>query len=1123
MAPFLRLILPMAILGCIITGPDCQGQANLLMSHQAQQDSARLNQLRIDSIYRNMELPNVGMERKKWSWNRRLFQNLVTRYNYYYNASNKLQKALEKVQRAYLEDYSTLLPLYPYRMYNMLMVKSDLDSVIHRASIGVEIHDMRGKWIPDLYLLIGKAYYFEGNYPNAAQAFQFINIRYAPKNKNDYTPVIGSAGYQSKTQISVSTKENAQATLYRLKHHASRNTAFLWRARTMIRAGEEDQALSLINILKSDPEFPARLRGQLAETEAFYFFHNRQYDKAIAPLELAIHLSSDHIQKSRWEFIIGQLDQAGQDVQGALSHYHQSILLTRDPMMDFYAHLNIARVNISSGKGSVAQNTKTLVNMAHRNKYRNFRDIIYYSLARLALRSGDDSSAIAWLHSSLQFSSGDMSQTNRAFDLLAQLYYNQAAFRPASLYYDSTSQTMNLAPSYPDSALVALRTAGLKEVIPRLDIIRRQDSLQRIADMPDSIRNAYLLNLLAIRQATLKKKQRELRRHKLHGEQPNGGSSSPFANPQTNSQTPQVAASAWYFYNQSSLASGLNLFQQQWGNRPLVDNWRRSSAIQGIFNSGSTATANDSLEHLETAALKKSQDALSMAALIQGLPTTPEKMTQSNDSLIAAYDQLGSIFYDGLSNLPAAIADFEELRHRFPDNPDQQQVAYMLYLLYGKDNQAGQALAMRHLILTRYPGSEYALLILHGHVTQEQDILKSLVTRFYDSTYLDYLSGDYATVIARCRQAGKLYGRSFLPGRIDLLHAMAIIKTSGDQEGITAIGEVIRQHPAGAIHDQAVAILGALEHKQQIIDYLTQLQITPDTSQQNRGMASASQPPAPIPLHPAPLALTLKGSQQATGLSQGSPGYTGVSTTGGNLRLGSAARKIRDSLEQAEKTGSSEGQISASSPVVKALGGRQPALAATAVLPGHSPLSSAGAPISLSAAADKKADSLAMAETKTLPVAGTHTDSGQVLNPQNQAPVPSAAPQVSAPYQPGLKEPYFVVMDFQFINSALLDKCLTQFARYNSARIKRDSTAVEVSSFVLTRNKVMLIFRLFGTQAAALSYYNEISTNAHPLIIPDVNPAFYRFFYISRSNFILLNQTKDYTGYLDYFNRHYLH
>lgn len=39
----------------------------------------------------------------------------------------------------------------------------------------------------------------------------------------------------------------------------------------------------------------------------------------------------------------------------------------------------------------------------------------------------------------------------------------------------------------------------------------------------------------------------------------------------------------WYFYNATSKSRGLNEFKSKWGNRPNIDNWRRSSTINAAL------------------------------------------------------------------------------------------------------------------------------------------------------------------------------------------------------------------------------------------------------------------------------------------------------------------------------------------------------------------------------------------------------------------------------------------------------------------------------------------------------------------------------------------------------------
>jgi TolA-binding protein len=58
-----------------------------------------------------------------------------------------------------------------------------MDSIIRKVSVGIQIHDPRIKWSNDMYLLLGQAFYYKGNYDNAATAFRYI-IASDQKSKN---------------------------------------------------------------------------------------------------------------------------------------------------------------------------------------------------------------------------------------------------------------------------------------------------------------------------------------------------------------------------------------------------------------------------------------------------------------------------------------------------------------------------------------------------------------------------------------------------------------------------------------------------------------------------------------------------------------------------------------------------------------------------------------------------------------------------------------------------------------------------------------------------------------------------------------------------------------------------
>jgi hypothetical protein len=64
----------------------------------------------------------------------------------------------------------------------------------------------------------------------------------------------------------------------------SRNDALVWLARTFTAQEQYGDAAGLINILRNDRNLPARLKNDLEEVTAYWFFAQNSYDSA------AVHL-----------------------------------------------------------------------------------------------------------------------------------------------------------------------------------------------------------------------------------------------------------------------------------------------------------------------------------------------------------------------------------------------------------------------------------------------------------------------------------------------------------------------------------------------------------------------------------------------------------------------------------------------------------------------------------------------------------------------------------------------------------------------------------------------------------------------------------------------------------------
>ena len=125
--------------------------------------------------FENRQLPSEKLAEKKFTGMRHFFQNNYTHYNYYYNAKNKINAIIERAKAAQKDDYTSLLSYYPYTLENTASQKTELDSIIYKSTAGILLHDLRNDWVDNMYLLMGKAFFFRKDFDSAAGTFQFIN------------------------------------------------------------------------------------------------------------------------------------------------------------------------------------------------------------------------------------------------------------------------------------------------------------------------------------------------------------------------------------------------------------------------------------------------------------------------------------------------------------------------------------------------------------------------------------------------------------------------------------------------------------------------------------------------------------------------------------------------------------------------------------------------------------------------------------------------------------------------------------------------------------------------------------------------------------------------------------
>lgn len=756
--------------------------------------------------YEERVLRSEKSDQGKFSLPTRFIQNTVTHFNYYFNANLKLNETLERAKLAFKDDYSKLLPFYNYTLDATARDSIQLDSITYKSSSGIALHDLRGDWVDNLYLLWGAAFYLQKKFDSAYLMFQFINYAFAPKEKDGYYIAIGSAR-DGNSALSISTKEKKSIAKKIFSQPPSRNDAFIWQIRTFLAQDQFAEAASLIVTLRDDPAFPKRLQNDLHEVQAYWFYKNNMWDSAAVHLVQALSNAPTLQEKARWEYLAAQLFELSGDYKNAEKYYAKVISHTTDLILEIYARLATIRSNRDGGEKSIEKNVAELVKMAKRDKYVDYRDIIYYMAAQMQLEGKNIDAAMALLLKSTQYASNNLSQRNKVFLQLAEISLERKQYRQAYNFYDSI-QLGDPTLKNPDEIRAKKKTLGI--IATNAEIVYRQDSLQRIAAMNEDARKEYVKNLV-----------KQLRKAQGLKDETAAKTGSPFTTPPPPSLFGgNDAKGEWYFYNAAFRTRGQSDFRARWGTRPNVDNWRRSGAIMGA----NPNTGNMPVVFPPKGTNPNQPNDLTYDALYANLPLTKEQLKISNDSLQNALYELGKVYIQEIEDCQAGTETLEQLRSRFPDFQPMDEVLFNLYYCYNKNGETTKANAIKQLMSDKYPSSNLTKIASTGK--DPKSSTKDEATKTYERIYDLFIEGKFDQAVTEKKAADALYGKNYWTPQLLYIEAVYYIKQREDSTAEKVLTTIVGQFPNTPLAIKAQNLLNVLSRRAAIEEELRNMVVT---------------------------------------------------------------------------------------------------------------------------------------------------------------------------------------------------------------------------------------------------------------------------------------------------------
>jgi len=755
---------------------------------------------------------------------KKFLQNTYVHYNYLFNANQIYNHIMQDAIAGNKDDYSQLLRFYPYDE-NALASNKQFDSVIQHATAGLLLHDLRNDYVDELYFVSGKSYFFEKKYDTAAQTFLYINYAFAPKDDGYDIPVGSNISSDKNKAFSISSKEAGGLQKNNLNNINRRNDALLWLARNYTVQENYTQAGILLNNLGRDAQLPERLQPLYLETRAYFFYRQRLYDSAAAYLAQCNFKDDTKYLKARRSYLTAQLFQLANNDSAAIAYYTSAAQNSNDPLIDIYAQKNIILLQNTLDSTKAAAND--LNALLKKNKYFQYRDLIYYNEAEIARAGHDDTQAIALLRNSIRANSNILSsgpeQKSKAYLLLGDIDYDNYRFDSASRHYDSVS-----AGAVTDTiarARLQYRQPPLKKIAANYDSVFIQDSLLTLANMPEQQR-----------MEILKQKAKQIRRAIDRRE--DSATNIPVNGFVKQQQQPidlfaqSGNSTVWYFNNPAARSSGYQLFKQRWGNRPNTDNWQRLSALSQNIpaqNNSAPLTAIPGFNNDGT--LKTDSADITAEDLLAGLPMTAEKKNAAVNIITKAMLDNGETAMNQLENFPGAIALFDSLIGQYPQAPEIPKALYDQYVCYMLMNQAKEAEAVKNKLLNTYPKDTLSVqinsLAAKAHSISPTSIADS-ATKVYSDIYDLFLSGNFDEALRQKSAADKRFGNFYWTPQLLYIEAIYNASKRNDTAALNDLHYIVNSFSQSPIVPQAKNMIDILMHRKAIEDYLTKLHIQPE-------------------------------------------------------------------------------------------------------------------------------------------------------------------------------------------------------------------------------------------------------------------------------------------------------
>lgn len=752
---------------------------------------------------------------------KKFYKNTTSYYNGYFNADEIYQNALVVLDDMHQDDYNKILPLYTYRdVPDTKSVSQDLDKVVEKLGRVINLHRV-ADWVDDSYLLMGKAQYVKQDFEKAQNVFEYFVDEMNPafkrtnyKTKKEKKKEKKKAAKKKRKKRKKKKKKKkkrrtrkekledekkeaekkkkeeekeltkvseAKTTFHRKgtkKEWETYNEGLLWMAKTYIEREKWASAYYLLTRLRTEYQNKS-LKKEYPKVKAYYYLKQKNYTEAIAPLKNALKFATKKKDKARIAFILGQVYEKLNNSSEAFVMYKRVGELKPDYDLEFNAKLKLLKNNSGNSEEYVLKEIKKLLK---EEKYDDYQDNIYYTLAEINMKNNDISGAILNFNKSISKNIGNDPLKAETYYQLANINFNKQNFIPAKKYYDSTLMVINKA----DERYMEIKglADNLTGIARDLETIQLQDSLIRISKLS---KEEQMEIALAIKKKQIEEKKKQKEKSKgLNSGRSEFASASISSLRGMGGPAKRNIKSSFFIYNQESLDLGKREFQSNWGGARLEDDWRRSNKSDSDFDDDENETEDEEITLSD----------IEMNNLLKGVPRTPDQLKMANGRISNAMLSLGVLYRDKLGNYEKSVNVLEQLLNRYSEFDNECKALYYLQMSYKDLNKYTKAQNIVAKMSNSHPDCTYTKVLTDPDFVNSKKNKVNLKEKYYSDIFDLYMNGSYQDALAKINNASdKFKNESKYEIKLDYLRAKITGKLEGKDKYILALEDFIKKYP----------------------------------------------------------------------------------------------------------------------------------------------------------------------------------------------------------------------------------------------------------------------------------------------------------------------------------------